>query len=265
MFRYLTSFLLLFILVSPVHAGNAKLNQILELSGLNEQLDMIPGMITSTVAQGDQRAPEEVVDKAEAIFRRAFSSERLRRQVVDELSGQFSDAELNGLLTWYESPLAKKITAAEHAAASVDAAELQMVVGALGENQQLVELAVEVERLTGITDLMMRFQEQAALSLYTTVAAIMQPGQPLNYDQMQAGIRQQMGGARSQTYNYMLAMMMYSWKDISVEELQQYRTFLRTDAASRFMRLASKGTLDAMNLAFSDGVAELMQSLKKND
>jgi len=261
MFRILTTCLTLVILALPVRADD-KINQILELSGLNEQLDMMPEMIASTVAQGEQRVPADDIEIAENIFRKVFATERLKRHVQDELAGQFSDSEKAQLLTWYESPLARRITAAEQSASEVDAAELQMVVGSLSDNEALVQLAVEVEQLTGITDLMMRFQEQAALSLYTTVATIARPGQPLNFDQMKSGIRQQMGGARDQTYNYMLAIMIYSWKDIPVEDLQKYRTFLRTEAATRYVRLASKGMLDAMNMAFSDGFNQLIHRLE---
>ena len=265
MFRTAATLFLTFtfsLLSLQASAADQKMDRLFELSGLTDQLTMMPEMIASTVAQGEQRVPADKVAKAEEIFRKAFASDRLKRQLHDEVDGAFTAAEVDRMLAWYSSPLAIKITASEKAAAMVDGVELQMAVAGLEDNQRLFEIAQEVEKLTGVTDMMMRFQEQAALSLYTSVAAIARPSAPLNYDQMQEAIRQQMGAAREQTYGYMIAVMVYSWKDIPLADLEKYADFLRTPEAVRFMRLSTKGILDGMNLAFSDGISELMQLMK---
>ncbi len=239
-------------------------DKLLELSATSQQVRDLPKVFKSAVYQSYQQNPVMPYAKLEKLLEAtetSFVSSNMLEQVKRNLVQQLPPADLPALLTWYESPVARKISAGEANASTPEAYEFISINGAsLLQDQQRVAAAERIEEILKMTDFSMKLQKQTGVAAIAAILSAQQPQQPIKMNEISSMIQAQLEQLRPQLKQQIIMSAVYSYKDISLKSLSQYESFLKTPHAQRFHQATMAGLAQAIESAVTDWV-EVFPSL----
>ena len=254
--------------LSYADVSDESINKLLDLSGLTMQVDQIPDLIKTGMAQAKQQGTP-IPDAEYSSLINSANESILPSEIIEgirvSLKKSINEKEAQKLLGWYESDLGKEITHAEESASTPEAYQ-QMMQSAqsLLENSERVEFANRLDVLLGATDMTMGIQEHTGIAVYSAIMTAMQPDAPLNIEPFKA----QMDAASVQTRAALKQMVtisfVYSYKNIETNNLKKYEYFLNDATTMKF----NKTIMDSMNRELKSSVSKwadvLAQIFKSN-
>ena len=264
--RRLPLFLVMVFASSAVMATGAtegSIDSLMELSGLNKQIEAIPAGITggikSGLQQGAQLSKEQYTQIETAAFQ-AFQPEKISAAISSKLMQTLSEAETQKLLSWYRSDLGKKITQAE-AQASKPAAYQAMVNQAksLLADKERVNMALRIDKLVNASEMSLEFQKSTATAVYTSLVKAKQPEKPVDIEAFNAQLAKEEPKLLQQVKQFVVLSFVYTYKDIADADMEQYLDFLAQPETRKF----NDNAIGAMQRVLSDSVKEMGEPLGK--
>lgn len=226
--------------------------QVVEASPIDDIIDQYPAMLNAGIRQGLSQGTQLqpfLVNSIGAVVSTAFSGADIERQVVEDLRGGLSDAQLQAVADWYQTPLAKRISEAEISASSPSAwKEVQASGAALVKEYQGTELAGLFDRYDDAA----RATESAvdtAIAMQFSMAAAMNAMKGANavpVDQLRQQLESQRTMLRGQVGQQVYTGYLYTYNEFTAEELRQYMRFLESDAGAAFTRISTQSIQKAL-------------------
>jgi len=93
--------------------------QVLSASPIDDIVDRYPAMMSEGIREGlkrNQQLPPMVADTIGYVVTNSFRAADIEQQIVKNLERDLSGKQLEAVESWYKTPVAKKISAAEVAA-----------------------------------------------------------------------------------------------------------------------------------------------------
>ncbi|MDI9244771.1 DUF2059 domain-containing protein [Marinobacter sp. CHS3-4] len=242
--------LLLFLSGSVQASTLAK--SVLEASPVDDIVATYPDMMSEGVRQGlsqSGRLDPMMVSTIVTVVRGAFQSANIENKLVADLSASLSEEQLNSVGQWYRTPLAERISRAEIKASSTDAwlsiqqgaPELQ----AEYRGSERAQLFTRYDKAARATESAVDTTVAVQLGLATAMAAF-QGGKGPGFDQMEQMIESQRDQVRAMVAQQVYDIYLYTYQDLSNDELNEYIRFLESDAGTRFTRVVTAGIQDAI-------------------
>lgn len=226
--------------------------QVVEASPIDDIIDQYPAMLKTGIRQGLSQSTQLqpfLVNSIGAAVSTAFSGADIERQVVEDLQGKLSDAQLQVIADWYRTPLAKRISQAEISASSPSAwKEIQASGPVLVKEYQGTEFAGLFDRY----DEAARATESAvdtAIAMQFSMAAAMNAMKGANavpVDQLRQQLESQRTMLRGQVGQQVYTGYLYTYNEFTAEELRQYMSFLESDAGAAFTRVSTQSIQEAL-------------------
>lgn len=226
----------------PAHSEeSAKLRDFLSLVGF----DTLLASISSGINQAMENSPTIDVDESmrEAIGELAtthFDPSAMKQSIVENMAGALSDAQLDELSVYYSEGLGKRATELEVAAQQPGLEELVRTEG-LEILQRLTESEDErlfaYQRIVQSTNAVEIGTTLAMNVTYAMISGMMgSPQLPysLTDEQILEIVNQQSEQIRAQVTAGTFANFAYTYRDMSIDDLAAYATFLETDNAQTF-------------------------------
>ncbi len=257
--------LLLFSSLASAAVADSAIDQLLHLSGFEAQTAEIPAVMKSGFEDARQQGaelPEEMYRAFVVAMDKSLRPSEIRKIVVSSLKGDLTEAEVNRLLTWYQSDLGRKITAEELAVSTPDGyrAMLQSADKLMADSKRMA-FAQEVDRLTGATDFAVTLQETVSVAVFSAMMKSMDPQAILDIEQVQASLKSELAQTRSAIEQSIALSIAYTYRNVPMEELEQYRAFLAEGGSVKFTTAAMRGfkqALDASINEFIDSMAAVL-------
>jgi hypothetical protein len=264
--RQLSLFLGMLLASGIVMAGGASegsINNLMELSGLNKQIDEIPGGIAGGIKAGLQKGAqlsEEQYAQVEKAAFQSFQPEKISAAISSQLKHTLSEAETQKLLKWYRSDLGKKITQAE-AQASEPAAYQAMVNQAksLLADKERVNMALRIDKLVNASEMSLEFQKSTATAVYTSIVKANQPDQPVDMAPFKAQLAKDEAKLMQQVKQFVVLSFVYTYKDIADADMEQYMDFLARPETRKF----NDNAISTMQEVLSESVKSMGEPLGK--
>lgn len=258
---------------APASANSAELShqntveRLLIASGVTRQLAHFPSQTKSAFAIGlreNRQVPDAVVAKMLARADETILPNVMVQHVRESVSNALNVRSIELLLEWYESEAGRKITAAEEQASTaaayqhiVNQAPIQLL------NRSRVASARRIDRLVSATDMAMEIQDSTGVSIYSAMMAALAPRQPLDLTAYRLNAKKLQREVRASTHEFVLASMVYTYRDINETNLRAYEKFLAHPATRRFNQAAfdgiSRGTKEALN-AWTKEIAKIFRA-----
>jgi hypothetical protein len=224
--------------------GATAADDVLELSGVRPQLATAPARLANEFKPRGARLNAEDTAALEQILARHFDADRLYAQVRAEFTRRADTRKLADVAEWLRSPLGQKITALEVAATlETDAARRASAFtpgGRGGPSPVRVALVERIDWTAGITDGSL----ESMLAVARAMALAMNRARPPDERQTSAQIERQIQELRGQTRARLaqstVALMLYEYRSLDDDELQQYADFLGSDAGRWYTSTMSK-------------------------
>ncbi|MEW8630977.1 MAG: DUF2059 domain-containing protein [Candidatus Thiodiazotropha sp.] len=256
-----------------VPPSRQSLEELVTASGLDTDLKSLEqNLVTSAVEAAMKNAPQD--ESTEGLIdillaenlRETFQYSLLLDEVTHFLKKQISEEDVQQALGWYRSDLGKRIVQAEAiSGSSKGMATIQSEKDELLKQQDLINIASEVDDTIGISDAMVDIQINAQKALILASLAITAPGKDLselenaNWHDIKTADRDSLRQPISQNYK---ATFAYTMKAFSPDERAQYREFMLNPSNVKIVNAIITGISKAVEIGAHNFVMELKKDVK---
>ena len=249
----------------PASTGPATADEVLELSGVKPQLAATPAKLAAEFKPRRGRLNAEDAAALEEILARHFAAERLYAQIRSEFRKRADGRKLGEVAAWLRSPLGQKITELEVAAGlERDAAQRMLAFapgGRGGPPAARVALIERIDWVAGVTDGALESMLAVARAMALAVNRARPPDERQTTAQVERQIQQLRGLARAKLAQATVMFMLYQYRALEDDELQQYADFLASDAGRWYSATMSKAMNRTVAVAAQRAATDVIRAI----
>lgn len=230
-------------------APNAQ--QVLAASPVDDIVARYPAMMSQGIREGVKQSgqvPPMVAETLGHIVSSSFRAEDIERRIVTELDENLSGAQLTAVRDWYETPVGRKISEAEIAASAPDSwQDVRAQAPALNKQYQGTQRARmfdRFDRASRATESAVDTSIAVQLGMATAMAALSTDS--VHYEKLRQRIEGQRSMLRGVMEQQVYDSYLYTYRNISNQELELYLDFLESDAGSAFSRVVTSSIQQAI-------------------
>lgn len=234
----------------PVMAASSA-QQALSASPIDDIVKRYPDMMSEGIREGltrRQQIPPMVADTIGFVVKNSFSASAIEQEIVNKLEEDLSEEQLEAVESWYQTPVARKISAAETAASDPAVwKEVQSRSRELDKRYRGTERArmfQRFDRAARATDSAVDTSIAVQLGLATAMAAFSSDSE--NYDALRQKIESQRGQIRGMVEQQVYNSYLYTYEKISDQEMGLYMDFLESGAGSAFSQSVTQSIQQAI-------------------
>jgi len=208
-------------------------------SGLNQQIDSVQELVGFMAAQYPQFQPEagEKLKEFDDIFKQALDPKIFKDRLGARIQEKIDLEDLRVMLKWLDTPLGRKVTQMEEAAAQPQAhAEMSGMASRLMQEAQGTpreERIARIDRATRSSESVMKMLKDMQVEMISAVIV----RTPKEKRPSQETLHQILSGSASMIDQLIpasvQASMLYTYRGLSDEELDQYIQMLESDIGRR--------------------------------
>jgi hypothetical protein len=233
---------------------------LLEVAGISQQVQQFPGLFKGSVQQNAQQGMIISPAQHQAILSSIDSSvlpSSILAGLSREIEAAISQDEVEGLIAWFQSPLGKKVAKAEQSAQSNEAYQ-QMLKHkkSLLANTQRLAFAERLDALLSAVEMTSKIQQNMQIAVNATVLLALAPEQPLDMDELLVELQSAGTQINPALEQMVLVSFVYSYQDLSDEELNSYEDFLNQSTTKRFNRLV----ISAINTGLENAILKWLEA-----
>lgn len=225
--------------------------QVLAASPVDDIVAQYPAMMSQGIRDGLKRGgqvPPMVAETVGHVVSSSFSAADIEQQIVRDLDANLTDQQLEAVRDWYETPVARKISAAE-IAASDPAAWKDIRARALELNKQYrgtdrARLFDRFDRAARATESAVDTTIAVQLGLATAMAAF--SSDSMQYDQLKQQIESQRSTIRGVVGQQVYDSYLYTYEKIGSQEMALYMDFLESGPGAAFSRVVTNSIQQAI-------------------
>ena len=249
----------------PPRTGPATADEVLELSGVKPQLATTPAKLAAEFKPRRGRLNAEDATALEQILARHFDGERLYAQIRSEFRKRADGRKLADVADWLRSPLGQKITALEVAAGLESEAAQRMIAfapgGRGGPPPTRVALIERIDWVAGVTDGALESMLAVSRAMALAVNRALPPDERQTTAQIERQIQQLRGQTRANLARSTIMFMLYQYRSLDEEELQQYADFLAGDAGRWYSATMSKAMNRTVAVAAQRAATDVLRAI----
>lgn len=220
------------------------LDMVYDQAGLERQLDWIHDSMT--LPSQRQTIPEPVVDTVNQVVKVRYSADFFRTSMKSTLDEALTMGELAQLIDWFESPLGQKILSLEAEANKPEnraqmTAYIEEKLSGTTARQERVNLIEELMATLDTVELSTELTANAALGAQRMLHEVM----PAKQKTQQFGVGERLQ-IQQQMTGTMRDILLYTYRSLPDDEIQQYLDFARKSAMQNFQR----GQIQALSRMF---------------
>ena len=237
------------------------LDNILMSSGITSQVNQFPGLIKqglNAATRPNQQIPDSMINLMSSTVDDSILASDILEAVKLSIKHSLSQEQAQQVLRWYESELGTRITLAELNASSKSSFR-QIIKQSkhLLLNTKLVNFAKRIDTLYAVTDSTMDMQNISGAGIYMVVMTALHPSNRASISQYNTYLNASRKQLRAAIEQVIILSFVYSYKDLSEQQLSDYEVFLTNAATIKFHR----AVVSSMNTQMSISVAKWADSL----
>jgi len=235
--------------VAAAGASTAMVKKLMQRSGLDDQIVQIPAQFQAGLTEAQAQQPQlstEESSQLTGMMVAAFDARSLHADTERYIKAQMSDADIKQVLEWLDSPLGKKITALESAAATPEGmTAMQGQMESLLRRSDRVALTEEFDKAARVTDATINLINNMQVALTAAMMAQLPKEQQLPIEALQQIVQENEANMRAMMEPQIQASLLYTYQSLSDEELERYIAFANSEAGQRYHAVS----IDALGFA----------------
>jgi hypothetical protein len=243
---------------SPSPAELRALDHLLERSGLKGQLETLSASVRAQFLRGQLRDQDRIT--IDRIVLAHFNAEALCARMALELAHDVDAAKLTEALAWYDSPLGRRVTAVELAAARF-AGEHDASVSPETASPGRVALVERLDAGLGASETTV----DITVAVVRSLVEALQPSLPALANLSRSQLDEQLAVARNRTLTVFkpayIAGMLVAYQSLSDAELAAYLRFVESEVGRWYTSQTNRALLRAVDVAARATAAELAPAL----
>jgi hypothetical protein len=218
--------------------------QVLSASPIDDIVAQYPAMMSQGIRDGLKRSgqvPPVVAETVGHLVSSSFNAATIEKQVEQALAEGLTDKQLEAVANWYNTPVARKISAAEiSASAPATWQDIQAKAPELNEKYKGTERARlfdRFDRASRATESAVDTTVAVQLGLATAMAAFSPDS--ANYEQLKKRIESQRSALRGVVGQQVYDSYLYTYEKISDQEMNLYVDFLESKPGLAFSKVVT--------------------------
>lgn len=226
------------------------MRELYELSRLAAQAASTAELVSQGLAQQRGRIAPENLDAVLRSVRRAYDAGALEKAVLASLEARYDARYAPTARTWLQSPRGGRITRLEANSSTAEAAHaLQEFALALQETPPSPERLAAAQRLDAAlktTEFTVELAIATSLGIAIALDATLPAERRSDHEEMRARIESRREKFRSVFRPMSVVSFLYTYRDLSQEEIDAYLAFAETDAGRWYTDATTGAFLEAM-------------------
>jgi hypothetical protein len=243
-------------------------------SGMAALVEQIPAGVQAGFDQayGEEQSPAFSASQYKMIRDRipkVYAPEEMRARILSVVETRMTAADIQTVLDWLESPVGRKCTDLESAAAGPEtlqamqtyARELQQSPPSGQRMALLGELAAAVKAVENAVEVVMNTQ----LAVAAGVMAMLPAEQQKPFDVIRGQLEQLRPQIEAAMQNQTIIAFLYTYQELSEAEIGEYLKFARSDVGGRYHDAGAAGlqqALTAGSLKLGAEIGEIVEASK---
>ena len=236
--------------------------QVMELSGLNHQLEQWPQVLQMQMAQQHPPIASDEYDAFNQIVLQAFEPTKVRQQFRDYLAEHYHAKRFKNLIKLLQTPLAKKMTAMENAANTPQTQQQMMQqanVFMAHVPPQRVAILREIDKEIMGSESIVAMQVKTFQTMTKAINPLLPAGQQMPVEQFEAISREIRQQSLYPAQQQMVLQMAWAYQAATDQELKKYLKMYRSDIG----KWSTELMLDAMMAVFDHAAVQIVQQVKQ--
>ena len=232
----------------PAAEPGALIDQVLILTDADARLNQVPAQLAAQLEARRAEMPPAAYTAITAMVAEAFDPQALHETVRRSFEQAFDRDTLERAAAWLQSPLTRRMTALEREAMRPEAATaMETWFAQAGQDavpESRVALLQRLIHATHATDTSLRVVKTMMAGLANAVNVSMDQAPPSAEELGEAA--RELEGSRAQIEDRILARFLYTYREVSDEELTTYVAFWESDVGQWFNRVSSEAYAQAI-------------------
>ena len=244
--------------------GPTAADELLELSGVKPQLATAALKLGSEFKPRRSQLSADDVAAFDQIMARNFAAEKLYTTLRGEFRRRADTKKAAEVIAWLSSPLGRKITELEVTAgleADAGRRATAFAAGRGGPPPARVALMERIDWVAGVTDGSLESILAVARAMSMALNAALPADQRQTTDQMERQIQQLRARSRAQLAQSTITFMLYEYRTLDDQELEQYAEFLATDAGRWYSATMSKALIRTVAITAQRTAKEMIRAI----
>lgn len=228
---------------------NADIEQIYRRSGLAEEVAQFPATIRMLVSQTEIRYGQPPLARraGDNAMTEAYAAERLEQYILSYLRNNLGPAQIKAVLTWFDSPLGKKIEQLERAAATTHGHEaMQLYNESLPSGHPDNQYVLQAQTLISASQAIetgLRIYHSTQLATITALLAKTPDRMTETLRVIAADIESSLTEVKQIISREITLSTLFTYQSLSNEEMSAYISFLQSHVGRHYQQVLS----DALN------------------
>lgn len=252
--------LMMFLPFSGVYAVDTQENrdkiidELMEASGLNHQIEQLPAMINAGMQQGRNGMDEDTFAQMSVAMSETHTAQAFTEAIKGSLNKNYDKARFTALLALVNSPFAQKMTQLEKEASTPEMMQnLQAYSATLDKDPPAPSRIALIERMdkaTGATSAAWNIQLQTAQMITSVLDPLLPPERRMTPGQKDDMLWQMQLQVRPMIQQFIALNMLYAYRSLPDKDLEQYIALYETELGKWSVDLMNRITVAAFaNLA----------------
>ncbi|OHX67002.1 DUF2059 domain-containing protein [Flammeovirga pacifica] len=250
-----TLFLLITLFVinlSSIAQTSSKLvTQLMEESGTAAQFDQLDQMIDAQIAQSTAQMSPEMIESFTKVIKTSMNGAAMKKSYHDYFTKNCSEDTVKMILDLYKKPLvvkAKKMeVASQDPANQADQMQFFQNLQANPPAEERILLIATLNQELGTMEIMAELLSNMMYAMMKGANSVAPEGEQMTDDQLRAQIAQALPPmAIQQIQQQIIAVSIYTYKDMSNDEIKDYTQIWATKEGKSFIR----NSKNAFNYSF---------------
>jgi uncharacterized protein YbaP (TraB family) len=260
----------------PAHAGVAAISPenlahaLYIRSGMEEQIRNLPLAIQigfDQVRDQDdriQQLPEDFYVNIKELLAESFAADNLNTMVLRHMEAQISQAEMQRVLNWLNSPLGKRGTQLFKTSLTPKSpAKLQEFINTMQQSppsSTRLKLIQELATATKTTEITLEIAINTQLVVTTVITATLPAVQQRPFSEILDEVEKNRPLLEPRVDQQIQPLLLYMYRSLSDAELEQYITFAKSSAGAQYYRAMLNGIKLALmdsSIRFGASMAQL--------
>lgn len=230
--------------------------RIMERSGMNEQIRQLPTVASSILSQSKGKVPLEIFNMIERETVKALDPEKILKEVSRQVEKNLNRKSMEGVLTWLDSDLGKKITAMEKVGSSAEGLRgMEEYVKSLTKTPAPKSRQDLVQRFIKATHYAEMFADitiSMTLTMGTAVNLALPRGKQKDANVIRKQVEELRPKIEEEAQRTGLLSSLYIYRQLKDEEFQRYVEFAESKNGKIYHQVTFSALRDAMKRVSAD-------------
>jgi hypothetical protein len=223
------------------------------LSRLAVQVASTAELVSQGLSEQRVRIPPENLAAASGSVRRAYDAGALEKAVLAGLESRYDARHAPTAHAWLQSPLGRRITRLEANSSTAEAAqamrEFALALRETPASPERVAAAKRLDEALGTTEFTVELTIVTSLGIAIALDATLPAERRSDREEMRARIESRREEFRSMFRPMSVVSFLYTYRDLSLEEIDAYLAFAESDAGRWYTDATTGAFLEAMTAA----------------